>query len=242
MTTTDAIPRTDQARPAGLVSVDGRTYPLKSAKINARAEGGIAATTFAQVHGNSYDEPLDVIYTLRLPADGAVTGYTIRIGKRVIRGGPKAGGSAGRVSQGSFRRAHGRPAGAGAGRHLLAETRQPAAGRDRRCGNRGVAAGKQEIGLRAVEGKGLPGDPGRYLLQARDVALEERSAAAGKADSLIWRNWTNCRRVASTRSSRTRPLGRPSANAWSVRRHIPGTLWRRASAKVISPTGSWHKG
>ncbi len=73
-------------RRPGLVSVDGRTYPLKSANINARAEGGIAATTFTQTYGNPYAEALEVLYTLPLPADGAVTGYTIRLGKRVIRG------------------------------------------------------------------------------------------------------------------------------------------------------------
>ncbi|NWG12555.1 MAG: VWA domain-containing protein, partial [Acidobacteria bacterium] len=33
-----------------------------------------------------YEEPLEVLYTLPLPAGGAVTGYTIRLGKRVIRG------------------------------------------------------------------------------------------------------------------------------------------------------------
>src|SRR6266516_1956381 len=74
------------ARPAGLVSVDGRTYPLKSAQLEARAEGGIAATTFTQTYGNPYEEPLEVLYTLPLPASGAVIGYVIRLGKRVIRG------------------------------------------------------------------------------------------------------------------------------------------------------------
>jgi Ca-activated chloride channel family protein len=86
MTTTDTSPRTEAARPVGLVSVDGRAYPLKSAKIDARAEGGIAATTFTQVYANPYEEPLEVLYTLPLPADGAVTGYSIRLGKLVIRG------------------------------------------------------------------------------------------------------------------------------------------------------------
>src|SRR6059036_1376677 len=74
------------ARPSGLVSVDGRTYPLKSARLEARAEGGIAATTFTQTYGNPYEEPLEVLYTLPLPASGAVVGYSIRFGKRVIRG------------------------------------------------------------------------------------------------------------------------------------------------------------
>jgi Ca-activated chloride channel family protein len=69
-----------------LVSVDGRTYPLKSASINARAEGGVAATTFTQTYENPYTEALEVLYTMPLPADGAVAGYTIRLGSRIIRG------------------------------------------------------------------------------------------------------------------------------------------------------------
>ena len=86
MASTGALPRTDSPRPAGLVSVDGRTYPLKSARVDARAEGGVAATTFIQTYGNPYKEPLEVFYTLPLPASGAVIGYTIRLGTRVIRG------------------------------------------------------------------------------------------------------------------------------------------------------------
>ena len=86
MANMSALRCTDSHRPAGLVSVDGRTYPLKSARVEARAEGGVAATTFTQTYGNPYQEPLEVLYTLPLPAGGAVIGYTIRLGKRVIRG------------------------------------------------------------------------------------------------------------------------------------------------------------
>ena len=77
---------TQSTRPAGLVSVDGRSYPLQSARVEARAEGGVAATTFTQIYGNPYQEPLEVLYTLPLPAGGAVIGYTVRLGNRVIRG------------------------------------------------------------------------------------------------------------------------------------------------------------
>jgi len=69
-----------------LVSVNGKTYPLGSVSVTARAEGGIAVTTLAQRFLNPHDEPLEVIYTLPLPADGAVLAYDIRIGDRVIRG------------------------------------------------------------------------------------------------------------------------------------------------------------
>jgi Ca-activated chloride channel family protein len=70
---------------AALVAVDGRTYPLEKADIVARAEGGIATTTLAQSFANPYDEALELTYTLPLPADGAVLGYTIRVGEKLIR-------------------------------------------------------------------------------------------------------------------------------------------------------------
>jgi Ca-activated chloride channel family protein len=66
--------------------VDGRIYPLESARVQGRAEAGIAATTLIQRFSNPHDEPLEVVYTMPLPADGAVLGYTVRMGERVIRG------------------------------------------------------------------------------------------------------------------------------------------------------------
>jgi Ca-activated chloride channel family protein len=86
MTNASAVTGTYAIRTVGLVSVDGRTYPLKSARVEARAEGGVAATTFTQSYGNPYQEPLEVLYTLPLPASGAVVGYAIRLGQKVIRG------------------------------------------------------------------------------------------------------------------------------------------------------------
>ncbi len=73
-------------RHAGLVSIDGRTYPLESARITAEASGGIGCSTLIQTYRNPYAEPLEVLYTLPLPADGAVIGYTMRLGERTIRG------------------------------------------------------------------------------------------------------------------------------------------------------------
>jgi Ca-activated chloride channel homolog len=75
------------ARPhAGLVSVDGRVYPLESVRVAGRAEGGIALTTITQRFANPHAEALEVVYAMPLPADGAVLAYTIRIGEKVIRG------------------------------------------------------------------------------------------------------------------------------------------------------------
>lgn len=70
----------------GLVAVDGRTFPLRAARLNARAQGGLAATTLIQEFANPHAEPLEVLYTLPLPADGAVVGYTFRLGDRVVTG------------------------------------------------------------------------------------------------------------------------------------------------------------
>jgi Ca-activated chloride channel family protein len=77
---------TREIRSPGLVSVDGRTYPLRSALVRARAEGGLALTTLIQEFHNPHDEPLEVVYTMPLPAEGAVLGYTITMGARIIRG------------------------------------------------------------------------------------------------------------------------------------------------------------
>jgi Ca-activated chloride channel family protein len=74
------------AKGATLVSVDGRSYPLQSARIEAEATGGIARSALVQTYRNPYAEALEVVYTLPLPADGAVVGYTMRLGERVIRG------------------------------------------------------------------------------------------------------------------------------------------------------------
>lgn len=73
-------------RGATLVSVDGRAYPLEAARVAAEASGGIACSTLVQTYRNPYAEPLEVVYTLPLPADGAVIGYSMRLGSRVIRG------------------------------------------------------------------------------------------------------------------------------------------------------------
>jgi Ca-activated chloride channel homolog len=81
----NTLPKQERAAPrAGLVSLDGRLYPLESAEIEARTEGGLALTTLRQRYRNPYEERLEVVYTLPLPADGAVMGYTIRVGDRVV--------------------------------------------------------------------------------------------------------------------------------------------------------------
>jgi hypothetical protein len=125
--------RFERERPSpALVSVDGRTYPLRSAQIRARAEGGLASSTLNQVFANPYDEPLEVVYTLPLPADGAVIGYTIRIGERVIRGEVEPREKA----EAAYRQAlyEGRTAG------LLEEDRDARCGAAQRSAQKGASA------------------------------------------------------------------------------------------------------
>jgi len=83
-TMSEPVLQLEPQRAASLVAVDGRSYPLESAHLTARAEGGLAMSTLAQTYLNPHDEPLEVLYTLPLPADGAVLGYTVRIGEKLI--------------------------------------------------------------------------------------------------------------------------------------------------------------
>lgn len=76
----------DEGIAAGLVAVDGAAFPLKAARLHARAAGGLASTTLQQDYLNPHTAPLEVIYTMPLPADGAVIGYTVRLGDRVVTG------------------------------------------------------------------------------------------------------------------------------------------------------------
>ena len=83
MNTMTAVQRSSGGR---LVSVEGKDLPLKSVAVRAEAEGGLARVVLSQLFANPHAEPLKVSYSVPLPADGAVAGYEIRIGDRVIRG------------------------------------------------------------------------------------------------------------------------------------------------------------
>ncbi len=69
-----------------LVATDGRTLPLRSTSLDARAGGGLARVRLVQMFANPHAEPLSVTYQVPLPADGAVSGYRFRIGERVVTG------------------------------------------------------------------------------------------------------------------------------------------------------------
>ncbi len=82
------LPKTPAGASAGaeLVTSDGRSLALVSARLIGEAQGGLARLVLEQTFENSYDENLRVTYRMPLPADGAVSGYEFAIGDRVIRG------------------------------------------------------------------------------------------------------------------------------------------------------------
>lgn len=71
---------------ARIVATDGRALPLESAQIRAEAQGGVARVVLTQRFANPYAEPLRVTYLLPLPSDGAVSGFSFRIGDRRVTG------------------------------------------------------------------------------------------------------------------------------------------------------------
>src|SRR6266508_3514436 len=81
------IGRTERKSAGGrLVALDGRTLPLREVVIAADAGGGLARVRLEQRYVNPYPEPLRVTYQVPLPVEGALAGYTIRIGDRRIVG------------------------------------------------------------------------------------------------------------------------------------------------------------
>ena len=69
-----------------LVSTTGRTLPLLGTTLAADAAGGVARVTVEQRFQNPHAEPLAVTYSLPLPADGAVSGFSFRVGGRLTVG------------------------------------------------------------------------------------------------------------------------------------------------------------
>src|SRR4051812_42181141 len=71
---------------AQILTPDGRSLPLVSAKLRVDAGGGLARVVLEQTFENPYPETLRVTYKMPLPVDGAVSGYAFRIGMRTIIG------------------------------------------------------------------------------------------------------------------------------------------------------------
>ncbi len=69
-----------------MISTTGRALPLLGATVSADAAGGVARVTVEQRFQNPYAEPLAVTYSLPLPSDGAVSGFSFRVGGRRVVG------------------------------------------------------------------------------------------------------------------------------------------------------------
>lgn len=69
-----------------LVSTEGLALPLERTHLACQARGGVARVTLEQRFRNPHDEPLLVTYKLPLPADGAVSGFSFRVGETRIVG------------------------------------------------------------------------------------------------------------------------------------------------------------
>ncbi len=69
-----------------MISTSGRALPLVGAALTADAAGGVARVTVEQRFHNPHAEPLAVTYSLPLPADGAVSGFSFRVGGRRVVG------------------------------------------------------------------------------------------------------------------------------------------------------------
>lgn len=80
------VPTTAPSCGGHLVTVDGRTLPLRETRLVARAAGGIATVKVVQTFTNAFAEVLQVRYLLPLPADAAVAGFAFMLGDRRIHG------------------------------------------------------------------------------------------------------------------------------------------------------------
>lgn len=69
-----------------LVSADGRTLPLREARLTVDARAGLATVVATQRFHNAYAEALTTTFQLPLPPDAAVVGFAFRIGDRRIEG------------------------------------------------------------------------------------------------------------------------------------------------------------
>ncbi|HYP98882.1 MAG TPA: VIT domain-containing protein [Polyangiaceae bacterium] len=71
---------------ARLLTADGRALPLEWVDLESEAGGGVARSTLRQRFRNTEAVPVEVIYLVPLPADGAVSGYSFELAGVVTRG------------------------------------------------------------------------------------------------------------------------------------------------------------
>ena len=61
-------------------------FPLRGTKVELEVTGALARVTVEQDFANPFDEALEASYLFPLAQDAAVTGYTIELGERTLRG------------------------------------------------------------------------------------------------------------------------------------------------------------
>ena len=86
MTSMTSNPSSPHHTGGELVSTQGLVLPLERTHLACQAQGGVARVTLEQRFRNPHDQPLLVTYKLPLPADGAVSGFSFRIGETRIVG------------------------------------------------------------------------------------------------------------------------------------------------------------
>lgn len=69
-----------------LVAADGRELVLQGSSLAVDAGGGLARVVVEQRFANPHEEPLALVYQLPLPAEGAVSGFSFRIGEQHVVG------------------------------------------------------------------------------------------------------------------------------------------------------------
>ncbi len=69
-----------------LVPTEGRTLPLTRAHVEVLAAEGLARLVLRQRFDNPHDVPLEITYSLPLPAEAAVSGFAFTLGERRIVG------------------------------------------------------------------------------------------------------------------------------------------------------------
>ncbi|MFO0668868.1 MAG: VIT and VWA domain-containing protein [Polyangiaceae bacterium] len=68
------------------MSTAGRTLPLRHAHVIVDARGGLARLVLQQRFENPHEVPLEITYSLPLPAEAAVSAFSFRIGDRRVVG------------------------------------------------------------------------------------------------------------------------------------------------------------
>lgn len=61
-------------------------FPLLRVVVRAEIVGDCAVTTLEEHYRNTHSKPLDVVHTIPLPPDGAVTSFEMAAGARIVRG------------------------------------------------------------------------------------------------------------------------------------------------------------